>query len=145
MNSKMKTLVLLLLCITLASVVCAAGGHVDMDAEAEVTYYSADSQIGQSGYCFSVEDYGEIYYLDNTGFELLISDDGNTNNSNQVEDYENQLEQEGLESYTVEWNYTDFSFDYESGQTVGNDSDANVITHIYNANGADVLNAEAKS
>ncbi len=139
MNKKMKTFALLLLCVTMASVVFAAEGHIDINSNVDATYYSDTSEVGLSGYCFSIDYNDTEYYLDDAGFELLLSDNNGDNNNN-LEDYNNQLSEEGVESFSMQWNDTNFSFDYEDGQTVGNDTNANVITHIYNSQGNDVLN-----
>ncbi len=140
MNFKMKTLLVLLICITLTSVVCAAEGHVDLTGSAEVTFYSSDSTVSQSGYRLSINYEDNTYYLDNAGFEALMSQYGG-GMSGSLDEYDNELIQEGLDSYTTQMDGSNFSFDYESGQTVGDDSNANVITHIYSEDGSDVLTA----
>ncbi len=141
MNRKMKIFTLLLLCITMASVVFAAEGHKTLDGDVEATYYGDNTEVGQSGYCFSFQIDDESYYLDDAGFKLVIEDDSNRANANQLEQYQQQVQDDsGLATYTMTWNNTDISFDYEDGHTVGNDTNANVITHVYDSNGVDLLN-----
>ncbi len=145
MNFKIKTFVLLLLCICMVSVVCAEEGQADISGDVPVTYYSNSSTVGQSGYCYSIEYGGNTYYLSTENFNNIVSyvnDDPNCSEHYLTTDeIDNAYNQEGLDIYNSQINNTDFQIKYESGQTVGDDQDANVITH-WVINGTDVLNPD---
>ncbi len=139
MNNKMKIFVLLTLSILSLSIVCAQQ-QTSIQGDINVTYHGSKSTIGQE-YPISFEYGGETYYMNNetleklatsnSDFEYLYMYDKNLN-SPDAPIKGNDME------FTRQCNDTDFIIDYETNQTVAGDSNANIITNVYNPDGSEM-------
>ncbi len=140
MNYKTKTLIFILICIMTITVVCATEGHVDISGDVNVTYHGSRTSIG-SDYPISIEYEDQTYYVNDADLEKLAT----TNEDFEyLYDYHQNFNSPDATikgnhyEFEKQCNNTDFSFDYIDGQTVGNDSDANVVTKLYNADGSEI-------
>ncbi len=146
MNYKIKSLLLLVLCLTMASVVCADTGHSEVSGDLDVTYHGLRTEIGQQ-YPISFVYEDQTYYVDNDNLNKLASSN---------EDFEYLFKYDAnfkspyllVEGNDLEFdrqcNNTDFSFDYETGQTVGNDTNASVVTNVYSPDGSELEKFELR-
>ncbi len=128
MNSKIKMLVLLVFCITMTSVVCAEQEHVDIDGDITMTFYSESSDVGQSGYISSIEYEGTTYYISSDFLEQQFSE--NDNDYPSITDIQSQINDMGEQSVSRDQSDFQAGIDYDTNQTVGEDTNANVITNI---------------
>ncbi len=146
MNNKLKPIIFLVVCLLTVSVVCAADGHTDVNGDLDVTYHGLRTEIGKE-YPISFVYEDQTYYVDtdnlnklassNADFEYLFKYDANFRSPYLL------MEGNNLE-FERSCNGTDFSIDYIDGQTVGNDSNANVVTQVYNPDGSEMQKFELR-
>ncbi len=115
--------------------------HVEVVNPANMTIYGTGSNVSQAGYGLSYEYEGVNYYLDQEGFEMVM--ERSDNSTELMDEFYKYYGDDGFKSYTSQLDKTNFSFEYkDTNETIGNDTNAKVITHMYNAKtGEDVLNA----
>ncbi len=144
-------ILLIVLCIFIVVVVAVAifdryyepeEYHLEVYEPISLTVYSEKSNVSQAGYGASYEVNGTNYYLTHENVELLMSNN-NMNYTEISERFNSFYVEHGIESFTQQQHIYGFKFDYKiSNETIGEDTNAKIITHMYDPNGDDLLNPD---
>ncbi len=145
-SNKIKTIILLVLCVMLASTASAGifssdnpDGHMTVDGDVNVTYNNEETIPGRSGYVLSIDYQGGTYYMDANQLAEFASVDAMANKIYQYHEGRiNGTEITGStvpDEFTVQLNDTNFGFDYKNGMDVDGDGNDTIVTTLYYSNG----------
>ncbi|RAP54215.1 MAG: hypothetical protein BZ137_03390 [Methanosphaera sp. rholeuAM130] len=156
MYRKLLTITSTILLLVLLASSVSASGMMSAGTDDLIGYYGLDTPAGSSGYTYSIATDDGVFYMSDEQADTLGKRDYTLHKlvEYDLNKYRDSFMPDAVVwgsggfNFVYDWNHDrdtdcfqipnnqEFSFDYKSGQQVGYNSNAKVVTRLYNADGS---------